>query len=209
MNRQELILYGITDRSWLEGGRLSDKVQEAINGGATIIQYREKNLDGDALLEDAKSVLEVCRKNNIKLIINDNVSLAKEIDADGVHLGQNDMEISKAREILGNDKIIGITAKTIKQAQLAEEKGANYLGSGAVFGSKTKKDAIPMEHDLLQKICESVNIPVVAIGGINKDNILELKGRKMAGVAVVSGIFKAHNIEEATKELFEKAKAII
>ncbi|MEE1008102.1 MAG: thiamine phosphate synthase [Agathobacter sp.] len=209
MNRQELILYGITDRSWLEGGRLSDKVQEAINGGATIIQYREKNLDGDALLEDAKSVLEVCRKNNIKLIINDNVSLAKEIDADGVHLGQNDMDISKAREILGNDKIIGITAKTIKQAQLAEEKGANYLGSGAVFGSKTKKDAIPMEHDLLQKICESVNIPVVAIGGINKDNILELKGRKMAGVAVVSGIFKAHNIEEATKELFEKAKAII
>lgn len=209
MNRQELILYGITDRSWLEGGRLSDKVQEAINGGVTIIQYREKNLDGDALLEDAKSVLEVCRKNNIKLIINDNVSLAKEIDADGVHLGQNDMDISKAREILGNDKIIGITAKTIKQAQLAEEKGANYLGSGAVFGSKTKKDAIPMEHDLLQKICESVNIPVVAIGGINKDNILELKGRKMAGVAVVSGIFKAHNIEEATKELFEKAKAII
>ena len=209
MNRQELILYGITDRSWLEGGRLSDKVQEAINGGATIIQYREKNPDGDALLEDAKSVLEVCRKNNIKLIINDNVSLAKEIDADGVHLGQNDMDISKAREILGNDKIIGITAKTIKQAQLAEEKGANYLGSGAVFGSKTKKDAIPMEHDLLQKICESVNIPVVAIGGINKDNILELKGRKMAGVAVVSGIFKAHNIEEATKELFEKAKAII
>ena len=209
MNRQELILYGITDRSWLEGGRLSDKVQEAINGGAAIIQYREKNLDGDALLEDAKSVLEVCRKNNIKLIINDNVSLAKEIDADGVHLGQNDMDISKAREILGNDKIIGITAKTIKQAQLAEEKGANYLGSGAVFGSKTKKDAIPMEHDLLQKICESVNIPVVAIGGINKDNILELKGRKMAGVAVVSGIFKAHNIEEATKELFEKAKAII
>lgn len=209
MNRQELILYGITDRGWLEGGRLSDKVQEAINGGATIIQYREKNLDGDALLEDAKSVLEVCRKNNIKLIINDNVSLAKEIDADGVHLGQNDMDISKAREILGNDKIIGITAKTIKQAQLAEEKGANYLGSGAVFGSKTKKDAIPMEHDLLQKICESVNIPVVAIGGINKDNILELKGRKMAGVAVVSGIFKAHNIEGATKELFEKAKAII
>ena len=184
-------------------------MQEAINGGATIIQYREKNLDGDALLEDTKSVLEVCRKNNIKLIINDNVSLAKEIDADGVHLGQNDMDISKAREILGNDKIIGITAKTIKQAQLAEEKGANYLGSGAVFGSKTKKDAIPMEHDLLQKICESVNIPVVAIGGINKDNILELKGRKMAGVAVVSGIFKAHNIEEATKELFEKAKAII
>ncbi len=203
-----LRLYAVTDRSWLHGETLYDQVEKALKGGVTLVQLREKELPEADFEQEARELLELCHKYNIHLIINDNVALAAKIGADGVHIGQSDMGVEKAREMLGNEKIIGVTAKTVKQAKAAEAAGADYLGSGAVFGTSTKKDAKPMEHALLQEICESVKIPVVAIGGIDGGNILLLKGRKMAGVAVVSGLFACEDIEKAAADLREKIDRI-
>ena len=143
----------------------------------------------EGLQKEAEELLELCHRYGVLLILDDDVELAAKVGADGVHIGQSDMELAHARAILGPDKIIGVTAKTVEQAKAAEAGGADYLGSGAVFGSATKKDAIPMKHELLEEICHSVKIPVVAIGGITAENVLQLKGRGMAGIAVVSGIF--------------------
>lgn len=203
-----LRLYAVTDRSWLHGETLYDQVEKALKGGVTLVQLREKELPEADFEQEARELLELCHKYNIYLIINDNVALAAKIGADGVHIGQSDMGVEKAREMLGNEKIIGVTAKTVKQAKAAEAAGADYLGSGAVFGTSTKKDAKPMEHALLQEICESVRIPVVAIGGIDGGNILLLKDRKMAGVAVVSGLFACEDIEKAAADLREKIDRI-
>ena len=191
--KKSLRLYAVTDRSWLHGETLYEQVEKALKGGVTLVQLREK---------------ELCHKYNVNLIINDNVALAAKVGADGVHIGQSDMGVEKARAILGKEKIIGVTAKTVEQAKAAEAAGADYLGSGAVFGTSTKKDAKPMDHALLQEICESVKIPVVAIGGIDGGNILLLKGRKMAGVAVVSGLFACEDIKKAAEDLREKADRI-
>ena len=155
----------------------------------------------DAFRETALKIQLICNKYNVPLIINDNVTLAKEIDADGVHVGQSDLEAARVREILGPDKIIGVTAKTVEQAVAAEAAGADYLGSGAVFGTTTKLDAKKMSIDLLKEITSSVNIPVVAIGGIDETNIEQLKGTGIAGVAVVSGIFAKDDCKKAAKEL--------
>ena len=173
-----------------------------------MVQLREKELSEADFEQEAKELLELCHKYNVNLIINDNVALAAKVGADGVHIGQSDMGVEKARAILGKEKIIGVTAKTVEQAKAAEAAGADYLGSGAVFGTSTKKDAKPMDHALLQEICESVKIPVVAIGGIDGGNILLLKGRKMAGVAVVSGLFACEDIKKAEEDLREKADRI-
>ena len=202
-NRDSLRLCAITDRSWLGEQTLCEQVEEALRGGATMVQIREKELDEADFEDEAREIQKLCRKYQVPLIINDNVALAKRVDADGVHIGQSDMEMKNARELLGEDKIIGVTAKTIAQAKAAEAAGADYLGSGAVFGSSTKLDAKPMEHALFQEICESVAIPVVAIGGITADNVMQLKGRGMAGVAVVSGIFACKDIEAGTRRLRE------
>ena len=204
LDRNHLKLYAITNRSWLNGDTLAHQVELAILGGVTIIQLREKHLVGEELEELACQVQEVCRKYQIPFIINDNVDLAKKIDADGVHVGQSDMAVEQARAILGPDKIIGATAKTVEQAKIAEEQGADYLGSGAVFGSTTKTDAIPMSKELLQQICESVQIPVVAIGGITLENVEELRGCRIAGVAVVSGIFAQRDITAAAQSICKK-----
>ena len=203
-------LYAITDRTWLkEGESLCEAVRKAIEGGASVIQLREKVLVGDELKQLASNVQKVCNQYNVPLIINDDVELAKEIEADGVHIGQNDMDIQSARKILGKDKIIGVTAKTIEQATHAQSNGADYLGSGAVFGSSTKLDAKPMTLDMFQTICESVEIPVVAIGGIDETNIEGLRKRKMAGFAVVSAIFAKDDIKAATHKLREVAEDIL
>ncbi len=202
-NRDNLRLYAVTDRSWLGEQTLYEQVEEALRGGATMVQIREKELDEADFEDEAREIQKLCRKYQVPLIINDNVALAKRVDADGVHIGQSDMEMKNARELLGEDKIIGVTAKTIEQAKAAEAAGADYLGSGAVFGSSTKLDAKPMEHALFQEICESVAIPVVAIGGVTADNVMQLKGRGMAGVAVVSGIFACKDIEAGTRRLRE------
>lgn len=206
--KKGLRLYAVTDRSWLHGETLYEQVEKALKGGVTLVQLREKELSEANFEQEAKELLELCHKYNVNLIINDNVALAAKVGADGVHIGQSDMGVEKARAILGKEKIIGVTAKTVEQAKAAEAAGADYLGSGAVFGTSTKKDAKPMDHALLQEICESVKIPVVAIGGIDGGNILLLKGRKMAGVAVVSGLFACEDIKKAAEDLREKADRI-
>ena len=209
ITREQLLLYAVTDRSWLKGETLYEQVERALKGGVTLVQLREKELSEPEFEAEGRSLLELCHRYRVPLIINDNVELAERIGADGVHVGQSDMELTRARKILGTDKIIGVTAKTIEQAQAAEKAGADYLGSGAVFGSSTKTDAKPMELTLLQEICQSVTIPVVAIGGINHDNILKLKGCEIAGAAVVSGIFACEDIEEGTKELLQKVNMVV
>ena len=170
---------------------------------------REKELPEADVQKEAEELLELCHRYGVKLILDDDVELAAKVGADGVHIGQSDMGLAHAREILGPDKIIGVTAKTVEQAKAAEAGGADYLGSGAVFGSTTKKDAIPMKHELLEEICQSVKIPVVAIGGITAENVLQLKGRGIAGVAVVSGIFACEDIKAGTRHLGELVEQII
>ena len=198
MKREDLLLYAITDRSWLAGNNLADVVRLAAEGGITFLQYREKTLSYDEKKKEALEIKKICREFDIPFVVNDDVNLAKDIDADGVHVGQADMAVSKAREILGKDKIIGATAKTVEQALKAQAEGADYLGSGALFGSNTKKDAIPMTKDLFNAICESVDIPVVAIGGITLDNIDSIIDSNMSGVAIISGIFAADDIKNQT-----------
>lgn len=210
MNKTDLKLYAITDRQWLQGARLSEHVKLAIEGGATMIQIRDKDIlstDSDAGLKDeyseALEIKRICHEHKVPLIINDNVQFAIDIDADGVHLGQDDMNPAEARKLLGTDKIIGVTAKTVEQAKRAEADGADYLGSGAVFGSTTKLNAKPMTKELLREITEAVDIPVVAIGGINADNASTLKGTGIAGIAVVGAIFASEDIKAAARELSE------
>lgn len=204
MDRSALKLYAITDRQWLQGAKLSDHVRLALEGGASMIQIRDKDVLPHAGSAEKNEVLEIrriCHEYNAPLIINDNVQFALEIDADGVHLGQDDMDPLEARKLLGPDKIIGVTAKTVEQAKIAKSKGADYLGSGAVFGSTTKLDAKPMTKALLKEITASVDIPVVAIGGINADNASSLVGTGIAGIAVVGGIFASDDIKQAAKKL--------
>lgn len=204
LQRRDLLLYAITDRSWLGEETLTEQVEKALKGGITMLQLREKNISYEQMRQTAMELQALCRSYQVPFIINDYVELAKEIGADGVHVGQSDRSVIEAREILGPDAIIGATAKTIEQALAAQEQGADYLGSGAVFGSSTKLDAKPMEHELLQQICKAVTIPVVAIGGITGENVTALKGRGMAGVAVIGGIFGEKNIEQAAAELKKK-----
>ena len=177
-----------------------------------MVQLREKGLRDDNVeeyLEEAKKMRALTEKYNVPLLIDDNIKLAKACGADGVHVGQNDMDTGLARQLLGPDKILGVTAKTVEQALKAQSQGADYLGSGAVFGTSTKKDARPMTMEQLQAICASVKIPVVAIGGICLDNIEKLQGSGAAGAAIVSGIFAAEDIEGTTRALRQKMERII
>ena len=199
--KKNMILYAVTDRSWLKEKSLANQVEAAILGGATFIQMREKSLNIDDFLREALEIREVCNKYNIPFVIDDNVEIALKSGADGVHLGQNDMSITKAREILGSEKIIGATARTVEQSLKAEAEGADYIGSGAVFTTSTKTDTVPLSFENLSEICNSVNIPVVAIGGICADNIKMLKGSGISGVAVVSAIFSAEDVKSATENL--------
>ena len=216
MNKTDLKLYAITDRQWLHKARLSEHVKLAIEGGATMIQIRDKDIlstDSDAGLKDeyseALEIKRICHEHKVPLIINDNVQFAIDIDADGVHLGQDDMNPAEARKLLGADKIIGVTAKTVEQAKKAQADDADYLGSGAVFGSTTKLNAKPMTKELLREITAAVDIPVVAIGGINADNASTLKGTGIAGIAVVGAIFASADIKAAAKELAEICDKIL
>ena len=206
-NKETYRLYAITDENCLADITLYDAVVKALKGGITCLQYREKSIGSDIngiskeKIDNIAEIMELCRTYNVPFIINDNIPLAKFLDADGVHIGQDDMRISDAREILGNDKIIGVTAKTVSQAKEAYEGGADYLGSGAIFGTSTKFDAKKMDMETLKSICESVPIPVVAIGGITKNNAHELIGTGIAGFAVVNGIFGEKDIENTCKFL--------
>ena len=201
LTKEMMRLYAVTDRSWLRGQTLYEQVEKALIGGATLVQLREKELDEETFLREAIELAKLCHRYGVPLLINDNVEIARRSGADGVHVGQDDMEAASVRSILGSDMIVGVTAKTVEQALRAQEAGADYLGSGAVFGSSTKLNAKPMTKELLNAICHAVQIPVVAIGGINRQNILELAGTDISGVAVVSGIFAADDIAAECRHL--------
>ena len=206
--KKSLLLYAVTDRHWLKNQTLEQQVEEAIKGGTTFVQLREKTADEKEFLELAYKVQAVCRQYNVPFIINDNVELAKKVNADSVHVGQSDMNANDVRSIIGNDKILGVSAQTVEQALLAQKQGADYLGVGAVFATNSKDDADYVPYETLKEICSAVKIPVVAIGGISLNNMSELKGSGIAGISVISAIFGADDIEEASKKLHAKAEEL-
>ena len=208
--KKSMLLYAITDRAWLkEGETLEEVVEDVLKSGATFLQLREKIQGHEEIVEMAKKLQALCKKYKVPFVVNDDIMAAKEMDADGVHIGQSDMEYTKAREILGPDKIIGVSAGNLQEAKEAERVGADYIGVGAVFHTDTKKDATSLTMDQLKEICESVSIPVVAIGGISVDNALELKGTGVDGICVISAIFGSKNPSEATKKLLDLSKKIV
>ena len=207
--KEDLLLYAVTDRHWLNGRTLYEVVKESLDGGVTFLQLREKTLDEAHFLEEAKELQKLCKEYKVPFIINDNVDIAVAMNADGVHVGQSDMEALDVRKTLGEDKIIGVTAKTVEQALKAQAHGADYLGVGAVFGTTSKADATKLDHKVLKEICETVDIPVVAIGGITGENVTELAGNGICGVAVISAVFGQPDIEQATKELKEKVEGML
>ena len=209
LDKKDLLLYAVTDRYWLNGRTLYEVVKESLDGGVTFLQLREKKLDEESFLQEAIEIKELCKKYNVPFVINDNVDIALKMDADGVHVGQSDMEAGDVRKKIGNDKIIGVSAQTVEQAIKAQERGADYLGVGAVFPTGSKDDAEDVSYDTLKAICQAVDIPVIAIGGITKDNVKELSGSGICGIAVISAIFAMKNIEEATSELKEKTLEMI
>ncbi len=200
-DKKDLLLYAVTDRHWLNGRSLIDVVKESLDGGVTMLQLREKTLEEGKFLEEAKALQALCRERKIPFIVNDNVEIAKAMDADGVHVGQSDMEALDVRAKLGPDKIIGVSAQTVEQALLAEKHGADYLGVGAVFPTGSKDDADDVSYETLKAICAAVSIPVVAIGGITRENTARLAGSGICGVAVISAIYGAKEIKTAAEEL--------
>ena len=201
MDRETLALYAITDSRLAKEQSFYEQIEDVLKGGVTLLQLREKNMCEEDLLKEALEVQKICKKYRVPLIINDDVELAKRINADGVHVGQSDLDAGTARTILGPDKIIGVTAKTVEQARAAQRAGADYLGSGAIFGTGTKPDAKPMTMELLREIVNAVDIPVVAIGGIDSSNAYKLAKTGIAGIAVVNGIFGKNDCCAAAREL--------
>lgn len=207
--KEDLLLYAVTDRHWLKDETLENQVEKALQGGATFLQLREKSLDDDIFLAEAKEIQKLCKKYQVPFVINDNVDIALAIDADGVHVGQSDMEALDVRKRLGPDKIIGVSAQNVQQALLAQKHGADYLGVGAVFPTGSKDDAEDVSFETLKAICQAVDIPVIAIGGITKENVSELKGSGICGIAVISAIFAQKDIKVATKELKKRTMDMV
>ncbi|MBO6161770.1 MAG: thiamine phosphate synthase [Eubacterium sp.] len=209
IKKESLLLYAVTDRHWLaEGEPLSYAVQQALEGGATLVQIREKNLEEGAFEQEAIELQALCRRHHVPFIVNDNVELALRIGADGIHVGQEDMEAGRVREMLGPDRILGVSAQTVEEALRAEAAGADYLGVGAVFPTGSKDDAVDVPHETLKAICEAVSIPVVAIGGITYENTEMLKDSGIAGISVISAIFGQKEIEAATRKLRDRAEKL-
>lgn len=202
VSKEQLRLYAVAGSDSLkEGVKLAQAVEQAIMGGATIVQLREKNRSEEEIIEMAEELKPVCHKYNVPLIVNDSVRIAYKAGADGVHLGLTDGDIIYARRILGENAIIGATAHNLHEAQAAWAAGADYLGCGAVFGSPTKKNTVPLSIEELNRICTQISIPVVAIGGINAENAMRLKGSGIAGIAVVSALFSQNDIQLAAAVL--------
>ena len=208
-DKKDLLLYAVTDRAWLGDKTLSWQVEESLKGGATMIQLREKHLDHEHFLKEAKEIKELCRKYQVPFLINDDVDLAVEVDADGVHVGQHDMEAGEVRKKIGPNRILGVSAQTVEQALLAQQAGADYLGVGAVFPTGTKDDADAVSIQTLGEICRAVSIPVVAIGGIGQHNVMQLAGSGICGIAVVSGIYAQPDIQNAASTLHALAKEMV
>lgn len=208
-DKESLLLYAVTDRAWLNGATLYEQVELALQGGATFIQLREKELDEENFLKEAIEIQELCRQYGVPFVVNDNVDIALRMNADGVHVGQSDMEAGDVRKLIGEDKILGVSAQTVEQAVLAQKRGADYLGVGAVFHTGSKDDADDVSHETLKAICAEVDIPVVAIGGISRDNVMQLSGSGICGIAVISAIFAQKDIKAATAELKELTREAV
>ncbi|MCH1627008.1 thiamine phosphate synthase [Fredinandcohnia quinoae] len=209
LDNDSMLLYAVTDRAWLGDRTLAEQVEDAIIGGVTFVQLREKSLPYDEFLKQAIHIKKITDTFKVPFVINDNVEVAIASDADGVHVGQEDLSVKKVRSMIGSDKILGVSVQTVEQALKAEQEGANYLGIGDVFGTKTKHDATPMNFETVKEICTNVSIPVVAIGGINETNLLELSGSGVDGVAVISAIFANSDIVEACQKLLELSKKMV
>lgn len=209
LDKSSMLLYAVTDRAFTKKQTLFEQVDSAIKGGITMLQLREKELSEAEFLKEAEKIKPLCKSNNIPFIINDDVDVAVKCDADGVHIGQNDMEAEKVRQIIGSDMILGVSAQTIEQAVKAEKAGADYLGVGAVFPTSTKSDALSVSYEMLKAICASVSIPVVAIGGICAGNIKKLSGSGIDGVALVSAIFGAEDIEKECEILKKMTSEVV
>ena len=202
--RHGMLLYAVTDSAWLHGRTLASCVREALAGGATFVQLREKHMSTEELVEEAKTILPICREARVPFLIDDDVEAARLVGADGVHVGQSDTACAEARRILGPDAIVGVSAQTVEQAVAAERAGADYLGVGALIPTPTKPDAVDVTPEELTRICRAVEIPVVGIGGLHLSTIDILDGTGAAGAAVVSAIFAAEDIERDTRKLADK-----
>ena len=208
-DKKDLLLYGVTDRSWLGDRTLAQQVEASLRGGATMIQLREKHMDRGSILAQALELRELCGRYGVPLILNDDAELAQAAGADGVHVGQSDIVGKDVRAMIGPDKILGISANTVETAVAAQAAGADYIGVGAVFPTSTKKDAKSLSREEMRAICEAVDIPVVAIGGINAGNLPQLAGSGVDGVAVVSAIFAQPDPGAATRHLLELAGTMV
>lgn len=200
-NKKHMLLYAVTDRAWVGKQSLYQQVEAALKGGVTCVQLREKELDEARFLQEARDICALCHQYKVPFIVNDNVDIAIACGADGVHVGQEDMEAGKVRRRVGDAMILGVSAHTVEEARQAVRDGADYLGVGAVFPTNTKTDAGQMSNETLRAICGAVNVPIVAIGGINQNNIGKLAGSGVGGVALVSAIFLAKDIEGTCREL--------
>lgn len=208
-DEENLLLYAVTDRSWLNGETLYSQVEKALKGGATMIQLREKELDHESFIREAREIKELCHCYHVPFIVNDAVDIALLVNADGVHVGQDDMEALQVRAQLGPDKIIGVSAGTVEEALTAQKHGADYLGVGAVFPTTSKDDADAVSYETLKAICNAVDIPVCAIGGITQENVVQLKGSGICGVAVISAIFAQPDIEQAAARLKARTAEVV
>ena len=209
IDRETLRLYAVTDRAWAKDeAALFRQIEAAVRGGAGVVQLREKELDPGAFLEEARRFTALCRRLGAVSIINDNVEIALASGADGVHVGQSDLEAGRARALLGPGKILGVSAHSRSEARRAREAGADYLGCGAAFVTGTKTDARPISRETIRAVTAAVDIPVVAIGGVSRENILELAGLGLSGVAVVSGVFGQPDVEAAARELLELSRKL-
>ena len=208
VNSDSMKLYAVTDSHHLNGRKLEEVVEDVLKGGATFLQLREKDMSHDELVKEAVIINKIADRYNVPFVIDDDIYAAKEADADGVHIGQSDADYQTARKLLGPDKIIGMTAPSVELAKKAEAMGADYIGAGAVFNTSTKKDTHPLSTDALKEIADSVSIPVVAIGGINKDNINKLRGTDIDGIAVVSALFASDDPQSAAQSLLEISKSL-
>lgn len=208
-DNKHMLLYAVTDRAWVGKQTLYEQVEAALKGGATCIQLREKDLDGEAFLAEAMEIAPLCKRYGVPLFINDNVEIAVKCRAEGVHVGQEDMKVSDVRRIVGEEMMIGVSAHSVEEALEAEQNGADCLGVGSMFSTSTKTDVNLLPKETLRQICRAVKIPVVAIGGINENNILELSGTGVDGAAIVSAIFGAEDIEVQCRKLRKLSEQMV
>ena len=204
-----MLLYAVTDRAWTGEQTLYEQVEAALKGGVTCVQLREKEMDETAFLQEAKDICALCHRYGVPFIVNDNVDVAIACQADGIHVGQEDMAAGEVRRRVGDAMLLGVSVHTVEEARRAVRNGADYLGLGAVFPTSTKTDVDQMTNETLRAICDAVDVPVVAIGGINRGNLLKLSGSGVDGVALVSAIFSAEDIEDTCRKLRLLAEGMV